>query len=134
MEANNSESVIGGEQDQQQQLMAIKEEAETSADSMTIDVEGHDETAETKLKAEAPDPMEQKAWINALRTHVVVPLTRYNSVLNGYEKSFLNYAIFQASKVDLVQKASGPCRSRDLPCLQPDHQNSNGFGHGQAQD
>ena len=56
----------------------IKEEAETSADSLTIDVEGHEDggaTAINTLKAEN-DPIESKAWINALRTHVVVPLIR----------------------------------------------------------
>ncbi len=69
------------------QLVAIKEEAETSADSLTIDVEGgHDleDTTETKLKTEALDPLEQKAWINALRTHIVVPLVRYIVELSSY--------------------------------------------------
>lgn len=57
---------------------SIKEEAETSADSLTIDVEGHHDnsTAVNQLKAEI-DPAESKAWVNALRTHVVVPLIRY---------------------------------------------------------
>ena len=55
----------------------IKEEAETSADSLTIDVEGgHEDSTINKLKAEN-DPIESKAWINALRTHVVVPLIRW---------------------------------------------------------
>ena len=55
----------------------IKEEAETSADSLTIDVEGHDDSAATvnNLKAEI-NPEEGKAWVNAIRTHVVVPLIR----------------------------------------------------------
>ena len=60
----------------------IKEEAETSADSLTIDVEGHEEDEEQiemskvhKLKSEI-DPVQGKAWVNALRTHVVVPLIR----------------------------------------------------------
>lgn len=56
---------------------SIKEEAETSADSMTIDVEGHDEGQENNLSLKAEiDPVENKAWITALRTHVVVPLIR----------------------------------------------------------
>ena len=46
----------------------IKEEAETSADSLTIDVEGHDDVD--------TDTAECRAWISALRTHVVVPLIR----------------------------------------------------------
>jgi len=61
----------------------IKEEAETSADSLTIDVEGHEEDEDQiemskvhKLKSEI-DPVQGKAWVNALRTHVVVPLIRH---------------------------------------------------------
>jgi len=61
----------------------IKEEAETSADSLTIDVEGHDDHEEGQspmmkvheLKSEF-DPVQGKAWVNAIRTHVVVPLIR----------------------------------------------------------
>jgi hypothetical protein len=57
----------------------VKEEAETSADSLTIDVEGHDDNIiqadQLNLKTEV-DPVESKAWITALRTHVVVPLIR----------------------------------------------------------
>jgi len=60
----------------------IKEEAETSADSLTIDVEGgHEDSTINKLKAEN-DPIESKAWINALRTHVVVPLIRHPKSLS----------------------------------------------------
>jgi hypothetical protein len=60
----------------------IKEEAETSADSLNvdIDVEGHEEDEDQiemskvhELKSEI-DPVQGKAWVNALRTHVVVPL------------------------------------------------------------
>jgi len=57
----------------------IKEEAETSADSLTIDVEGHEDEDQNEiskvheLKSEI-DPVQGKAWVNALRTHVVVPL------------------------------------------------------------
>lgn len=61
-------------------IPTIKEEAETSADSLTIDVEGnegHEDSTISKLKAENDDPIESKAWINALRTHVVVPLIRH---------------------------------------------------------
>ncbi len=55
----------------------IKEEAETSADSLTIDVEGHDDSISVNnLKAEHGTG-EGKAWVNALRMHVVVPLTRH---------------------------------------------------------
>jgi len=62
----------------------IKEEAETSADSLTIDVEGHDDHEEGQspmmkvheLKSEF-DPVQGKAWVNAIRTHVVVPLIRH---------------------------------------------------------
>ena len=58
-------------------IPTIKEEAETSADSLTIDVEGHDQDDNVKqLKAEIADPVEAKAWVNAIRTHVVVPLIR----------------------------------------------------------
>ena len=59
----------------------IKEEAETSADSLTIDVEGHDEeddfVSPKLLKTEAAYSVEDRAWIHALRTHVVVPLIRH---------------------------------------------------------
>ena len=58
----------------------IKEEAETSADSLTIDVEGHDEEDDLSpklLKTEAAYSVEDRAWIQALRTHVVVPLIRH---------------------------------------------------------
>ena len=52
-------------------------------DSLTIDVEGHDDHEEghspmmkvDELKLEF-DPMQGKAWVNAIRTHVVVPLIR----------------------------------------------------------
>jgi len=63
----------------------IKEEAETSADSLTIDVEGHEDEDHNEqmmmskvheLKTEI-DPVQGKAWVNALRTHVVVPLIRH---------------------------------------------------------
>jgi len=63
----------------------IKEEAETSADSLNvdIDVEGHEEDEDQiemskvhELKSEI-DPVQGKAWVNALRTHVVVPLIRH---------------------------------------------------------
>ena len=54
----------------------IKEEAETSADSLTIDVEGHDPDDQPRLKTEVYS-VENKAWIQALRTHVVVPLIRH---------------------------------------------------------
>lgn len=59
----------------------IKEEAETSADSLTIDVEGHEDDQNQmskvhELKAEI-DPVQGKAWVNAIRTHVVVPLIRH---------------------------------------------------------
>ena len=61
----------------------IKEEsAETSADSLTIDVEGHEEDSDQTvnvavhgLKSEI-DPVQGKAWVHAIRTHVVVPLIR----------------------------------------------------------
>ena len=54
-----------------------------SADSLTIDVEGHDDHEEGQspmmkvheLKSEF-DPVQGKAWVNAIRTHVVVPLIR----------------------------------------------------------
>lgn len=58
----------------------IKEEAETSADSLTIDVEGHDDDlddAPTKLMKTEFNSVEDKAWIQALRSHVVVPLIRH---------------------------------------------------------
>ena len=64
-----------------QETPNIKEEAETSADSLTIDVEGHEDEDQNEmskvheLKAEI-DPVQGKAWVNALRTHVVVPLIR----------------------------------------------------------
>ena len=60
----------------------IKEEAETSADSLTIDVEGHDDDdldsePSSKLMKTEFNSVEDKAWIQALRTHVVVPLIRH---------------------------------------------------------
>ena len=60
----------------------IKEEAETSADSLTIDVEGHDDDdldsePTAKLMKTEFNSVEDKAWIQALRTHVVVPLIRH---------------------------------------------------------
>ena len=68
----------------------IKEEAETSPDSLTIDVEGHDDHEEGQspmmkvheLKSEF-DPVQGKAWVNAIRTHVVVPLIRFRPYFEG---------------------------------------------------